>query len=145
MESPAVEHRVPSGLLRNEWADVPFVRVVVWKVLVVLFWAQLFAWPVRPRTLIGVTIALAGALILAVPLAWLTIRIGSPVFHNPVARRLALRTDDRAPGARIAYMLAASVAGGLLLWGLVQTARGAAQWMTARAPRVPAFLASHFW
>jgi hypothetical protein len=98
-DAPALEHRAPSGFLRNEWADVPLRRAAVWKA----------------------------------------------VFHNPLVRRLALRADDRAPGARIVYMLAASVATGVLVWGLLQAARGAAEWITGRAPDVPAYLAGHFW
>jgi hypothetical protein len=145
MDASSPRHHVPSGLLQNEWAGVPLGRAVVWKALVVLFWGQLFAWPFRPRTLAGAAMLVAAALIVAVPIAWLTIRVGSPVFHNPVARRLALRTDDGASGARIAYLLAASIVTGLAVLVLLLAAASAGTWLAREAPAVPAFLGRHFW
>jgi hypothetical protein len=136
-------NRVPSGLLINEWADVPLPRIVVWQTIVGLFWSLVWGWPGRPRTIVGGALLVAFAVIVAVPLAWATRRFGNPVFHNPVARRLALRTDDQASSYRIVYLLAAFCVAGAVVLGLGAAAKGAASIVAHERPDIPAFLERH--
>jgi hypothetical protein len=136
-------HRVPSGILANEWADVPLARIVAWKTLVLLFWLVIgsLAFGGRPRTMTGVALLVAAVLLVAVPWAWAKRRFGNPVFHNPLARRLALRTDQAASGARVAYLLVA-----FALAGVVYAAIIAVVWLIAPyfAP-VKSFVGRHIY
>ena len=130
--------------MTNEWADVPFARIVVWQGLVLLFLSQILAWPARPRTIAGGALVVAAALVVAVPLAWVTRRFGNPVFHNPVARRLAVRTDDSAPGLRVLYLLGASLIAGAAVLALLLAAIHAADWLGRAVPGLPALVGRHF-
>jgi len=135
--------RVPAGLLINEWADVPLARIVVWHTVVGLFWSLVFGWPGRPRTIVGGALLVAFAVMVAVPLAWATRRFGNPVFHNPLARRLALRTDDQASGYRIGYLLAALCVAGAVVVALGAVVKSAASIVAQVRPDIPAFLERH--
>lgn len=137
-------HRTTAGLLVNEWAEVPLARIVVWKTIVVLFWSLVVGWPGRPRTVAGGVLLVAFAVVVAVPLAWATRRFGHPVFHNPLARRLALRTDPEAPGYRIGYLLAAAVVTGAIVLVLGAALQSTASIVAHQRPDIPAFLSRHF-
>jgi hypothetical protein len=127
----------------NEWADFPLGRLVAWRTILILFWTQVLGSPGRPRTVVGGAIVLAAAVAVAVPWALFSRRFGNPVFHNPIARRLARRTDDEAPGLRIVYMLAALTAFGLTSATILFGAREAIGFVVRTYPGIPAFLGQH--
>jgi hypothetical protein len=84
------------------------------------------------------------ALLVSVPFAWAKRRFGNPVFHNPLARRLAVRTDQNASGLRVAYLLGALLAGGAAAMLPLFALGRAASWLAREAPGLPVFLQRHF-
>ena len=108
------------------------------------FWTLVLGSPGRPRSIVGVAVFAAAMLLLAVPCAWMTQRFGNPVFHNPLARRLALRTDYNASGVRVAYMLGVVLAMLPILAALGLAAHFGSSWLGRAAPEITAFLQRHF-
>jgi hypothetical protein len=143
MDAPGELRPLPPALFKNDWAAAPLHRLLIWKTVVVAFWTLVLGWPGRPRTVVGGLLLAAWVLLVASLAAWLTRRFGNPFVQNPLARRLAVRTDHNASGARVMYLLGVMLATLAAIALAALTLHYGTVWLSGAVPAVPAFLDRH--